>query len=261
MPEGDTIYKLAAFLSPALVGQRLTGARLRGQDIGALRDGRIRAVTSKGKHLFIDLDGSLSLRVHLGMYGSWHRYTTGQPWEKPARQATLELTVQDLHYICFNAKQVELVPTLGFRMRDQANCLGPDLTGDTPAIDALIERARGIPSADTEVIDLLLDQRIASGIGNVYKSEVLFLERCAPLTRVGDLSDDTLAALYRTAERLLKSNLGGGPRVTRTTDDGRGILWVYGRARRPCLRCGAPVERAYLGQHLRSTYWCPSCQA
>ncbi len=261
MPEGDTIHKLATFLSPALVGQRLTAVRLRGQDITALQEQRIQAVTSKGKHLFIDLDGEASLRVHLGMYGSWHRYPVGQPWEKPARQATLVLSVQDLHYICFNAKEAELVQTLGCRMRDQIGRLGPDLTRETPAIDALLERARDIPSADTAVTDLLLDQRIASGIGNVYKSEVLFLERCAPRTRVGDLTDDTLAALYRTAERLLKNNLGGGPRVTRTTADGRGILWVYGRARRPCLRCGALVERAYLGRHLRSTYWCPSCQA
>lgn len=261
MPEGDTIHKLAVFLATALVGQRLAGARLRGQDIGELREQRVQAVASKGKHLLIEFDGGLSLRVHLGMYGSWHRYPVWQPWEKPARQATLELSIQELQYVCFNAKEVELVPTLGFRMRDQTSRLGPDLTCDTPAIDALLKRARGIPSTDTEVTDLLLDQRIASGIGNVYKSEVLFLERCAPRARVGDLNDDTLAALYRTAERLLKNNLGGGPRVTRTTDDGRGILWVYGRDRRPCLRCGVRVERAYLGRYLRPTYWCPSCQA
>jgi endonuclease-8 len=261
MPEGDTIHKLAAFLSGALVGRRLDGASLRGRAVVALGQDHILRVTSKGKHLFIDFEGGASLRVHLGMYGSWHRYPVGQTWLKPARRATLVLSVAGQEYVCFNAKEIELLETRGFRRCDQADRLGPDLSRDAPAAESLLHRARDLLIPETELVDLLLDQRIASGIGNVYKSEILFLERCGPRTRFGDISEETFAALYRTAERLLLSNLGGGPRITRTIGDGRGILWVYGRAGQPCLRCGTSLVRERLGKHARSTYWCPGCQA
>jgi endonuclease VIII len=261
MPEGDTIHKLATFLSGALLGQRLDGARLQGHAIAVLAQDRVLRVTSKGKHLFIDFEGGTSLRVHLGMYGSWHRYAVGQAWQKPARRATLVLSVQGQDYVCFNAKEVEILESCGFRIRDRTDRIGPDLSRDAPAAEHLLRRARDLLHPDTELVDLLLDQRIASGIGNVYKSEVLFLERCEPSTRLGDISEETFAALYRTAERLLLNNLGGGPRVTRTDDDGRRILWVYGRAGKPCFRCGTSLLQEHLGQHARSTYWCPACQS
>jgi endonuclease VIII len=218
-------------------------------------------VTSKGKHLFIDFEGGASLRVHLGMYGSWHRYPVGQAWQKPAHRATVVLSAAGQDYVCFSAKEVEILDSRGFTRRDRTDRLGPDLSRDAPTAESLLLRARNLLSPETELVDLLLDQRIASGIGNVYKSEVLFLERCAPRTRFGDISEETFAALYRTAERLLLNNLGGGPRITRTADDGRGILWVYGRAGLPCFRCGASLLRERLGQHARSTYWCPACQS
>jgi endonuclease-8 len=261
MPEGDTIHKLATFLSGALVDQRLDGARLQGRALPALARDRVLRVTSKGKHLFIDFEGGASLRVHLGMYGSWHRYPLGQTWQKPAHRATLVLSAAGQDYVCFNAKEVEILDTCGLRRRDRTDRLGPDLSRDAPAVESLLRRARDLLSPATELVDLLLDQRVASGIGNVYKSEVLFLEHCEPRTRLGDISEETFAALYRTAERLLLSNLGGGPRVTRTADDGRGILWVYGRAGQPCLRCGTSLVRERLGKHARSTYWCPGCQS
>jgi endonuclease-8 len=260
MPEGDTIHKLAARMSPALVGQRLCDARLHGRPVDALSGSPILAVTSRGKHIIIDVECGLSLRVHLGMYGSWHRYPIGRPWDKPMRQATLVLTLAEQHFVCFNAKEVEILKTGGFRMRDQTSRLGPDLTRHPPVVDALLGRARELLSAETEVTDMLLDQRIASGIGNIYKSELLFLERCDPRTPFGHLSEESFAALYERAGRLLMSNLESGPRVTRNANDGRGILWVYGRSGRPCFRCGTGIVRDLLGRHLRPTYWCPSCQ-
>ena len=108
---------------------------------------------------------------------------------------------------------------------------------------------------------MLLDQRIASGIGNVYKSELLFIERVAPLAALRDTPDSVLSALYTRAHVLLRANLGGGPRVTRFEGGRAGRLWVYRRAGAPCLRCNTPIVGAPLGRSLRSTYWCPRCQA
>ncbi len=101
----------------------------------------------------------------------------------------------------------------------------------------------------------LLDQRVASGIGNVIKSETLFARRVDPFTTLGDLDADTRRGLYAAASELLRRNLSGGPRVTSP-----GGLAVYGRTGRPCPRCRAPIASRRQGETARMTYWCPSCQ-
>jgi endonuclease-8 len=146
------------------------------------------------------------------------------------------------------------------KRRMLATRLGPDLLAGEAGFDTIGGRAREIATADALVADVLLDQRIACGIGNVFKSEVLFLERTAPAARLSSLTDDRLAALYVTARRLLRQNAGGGPRVTRPGGQGSGRLWVYGRRGQPCFRCGAPVRYARMGLAHRSTYWCSACQ-
>jgi endonuclease-8 len=109
--------------------------------------------------------------------------------------------------------------------------------------------------------DALLDQRTVAGIGNVYKSEVAFLERLDPWSPVRSYDDDELRAALATARRLLQANTRGGARIT-TGSGRRGEgLWVYGRAGRPCRRCGAPIRSARQGPLARLTFWCPTCQA
>lgn len=260
MPEGDTVHKIATYLASALVGQALSRVSIRGRERAELSSRAVLEVTSKGKHLLMSLAGGWGLRVHLGLYGTWHRYRAGQPWQKPAQRATLIIGAADQLYVCFNAKEVEVFSRRGYQARDLELRVGPDLTRSAPRIEQLLGRARELSSPETPVTDLLLDQRIASGIGNVYKSEVLFLEGCAPRTRLDQLAVETFASLYQTAGRLLMSNLGGGPRVTRPMQDGQGPLWVYGRAGLACLRCGHPVVREVLGRIPRSTYWCAGCQ-
>jgi endonuclease VIII len=261
MPEGDTVYKLAQALAPELCGCVLDAAAVRGRALERLAGRTVAAVYSRGKHLFVVFDDGLALRSHLGLYGSWHRYRADEPWLKPRRQASVVLRTGGRVYVCFNAREVELLAAHGWRARDVQRRLGPDLTREDPDPGLLRARAEGLLSAQTWLVDLLLDQRVACGIGNVYKSEILFLTRRAPLMRIADLSPGDWSALYGTAARLLRANLGGGGRVTREVSDGRGPLWVYGRAGLPCLDCGGAVRRERLGLNPRSTYWCPACQA
>jgi endonuclease-8 len=105
---------------------------------------------------------------------------------------------------------------------------------------------------------VLLDQRIACGIGNVYKSEACFAVGRHPATPIGDLDDAGRRELFATAAAQLQANLGGGPRTT--AGPVPGTLAVYGRARRSCRRCGSPIEYGRVGTSARSTYWCPTCQ-
>ncbi len=261
MPEGDTIHKLAAYLEPRLCDRVLESVRMADAAAAARCAGqRVEDVYARGKHLFIALDNRLSLRSHLGMYGSWHVYTPGETWRKPRRRASLVLAVGDSDYVCFDAKEVELVASPTVRDRIVGLRLGPDLVADTVTGDELVRRAREIPDPDWLIADVLLDQRVAAGIGNVYKSEVLFIEGLLPQLPVREVDDERIARCFATAADLLRRNLGGGPRVTRFATDGAGRLWVYGRRGLPCLRCDERVESARLGRHHRGTFWCPGCQ-
>lgn len=279
MPEGDTIHKIAAAMRPALLEQRVQKARLRLWPAGAYRrdgpeasadattagtriEGRvIREVFARGKHLFFSFEEGLLLRSHLGMYGSWHRYRSTESWRKPEWQASIALWIGDDAFVCFNAREVELTHDPSIRHTNFSSRLGPDLLAEALDLGLVVERARQFVEADTSLADLLLDQRVACGVGNVYKSEVLFMEGEDPLLTVDLLPDAAMRRLYQRARALLRRNLGGGRRVTRPVNDGLGRLWVYGRQGAPCFHCGAAIRHARSGRDRRSTYWCPACQA
>lgn len=260
MPEGDTIHKVAAVIAPDLVGCTLAGGRLATHPDILLAGRRVTNVHALGKHLFIEFADGLLLRSHLGMYGSWHRYRPGEPWRKPERSASVVLDTGDWLLVCFYAFAVELLQVGGFGARDWSQRLGPDLLDPDVRISAVAERAHSLSNPDTLLVDLLLAQRVAAGIGNVYKSELLFIERLPPTRRLRETSHEQLCALYQTAQQLLHANLERGRRRTRFVDDGRGDLWVYKREGRPCLACGTRITSRLMGRRLRPTFWCPVCQ-
>ena len=262
MPEGDTIHKLANFLEPRLVGQTIIDAGPANATVARRCVGRrVQQVFARGKHLFIGFDNNIAIRSHLGMHGSWHRYPPGDAWQRPRSQLSVALTTSDWEYVCFNAKAVEIVRTPSVRERIVHGRLGPDLIADNIEPADLVRRAREILEDDALLVDALLDQRVASGIGNVYKSEVLFIERYSPLIPLPNIDDRSLGRCFATAADLLRRNLGGGRRITRFERDGAGVLWVYGRTDLPCLHCDTPIVSQRLGYHHRGTYWCPTCQS
>jgi len=153
---------------------------------------------------------------------------------------------------------VELLTDAGLRRSRNLLELGPDLLSSSFDADEGLRRLRDRNAE--ELGNALLDQRAVAGIGNVYKSEVPFLERMDPWAKVGVFEDAKLVAALRTAKRLLEANTRGGARVT-TANAARGqSLWVYGRAGRPCRRCGTIVRSGRQGDLARLTYWCPRCQ-
>ena len=149
----------------------------------------------------------------------------------------------------------------GVRRRTFDRVIGPDLLARDVQMPVIVARLRALMPANGLLIDALLDQRVACGIGNVFKSETLFLMGRHPQTCIEDLADADLEAVYRCAAGLLAANTRGGPRVTRHANDEAGRLWVYGRTRRPCHRCETRIVSAHLGRGMRSTFWCPRCQA
>ena len=260
MPEGDTIHKIAAFMAPRLTGQTVDAVRLGANAAPQFAGSAVSEVEARGKHLRIALDNGKVLRSHLGMHGSWHVYSNEETWQKPDRQASLVVAAGGSSWVCFNAKEVEIVDVPGVRDRVLSARLGPDLIADNPDPAALVRRAREFDDGNTLLIDTLLDQRVAAGIGNVYKSEVMFLERQPPDRYLADTPDEIVATCFVRAANLLKKNLGGGKRVTRFANDAAGRLWVYGRTGKPCHNCSTSIRSQRMGRHHRGTFWCLRCQ-
>lgn len=226
---------------------------------------QITAVEAIGKNLLIRFDGGLEIRTHLRMNGSWHRYRPGERWRRPPARARLVIEVPGAVAVCFDAPVVELLEQRAEALHPSLAALGPDLLGlDFEPVEA-IRRLRDPARARTSIAEALIDQRALAGIGNVYKSEILFIERVWPFATVESLDDDTISRLVSTAERLLHANVAatrGPERVTTTGDRGApGPLYVYGRAGRPCRRCRTSIARVRQGSWLpRLTFWCPTCQ-
>lgn len=260
MPEGDTIHTLAGVMRPQLVGHIVRDIWSPALAINSLVGEKVSSVEAKGKHLFLNI-GSGCVRSHLGMYGTWHRYALGEPWKKPRLQASLVLSTTHVTFVCFNASKVEYLRDGGARKQAMLRHLGPDLLGASFDAPAVVARAQRLLPAHTPLVDILLDQSVACGIGNVYKSELAFLFRIAPMTPLASIDADVFARLYAQARVLLSKNLSGGPRRTRFSGaDNSARHWVYRRAHEPCFRCGSAIRSERLGRNSRSTYWCPNCQ-
>ena len=226
---------------------------------------RITAVEALGKNLLIRFEGGLEIRTHLRMNGSWHRYRPGEPWRRPAGRARLVLEVPGAVAVCFDAPVVELLEQRAEALHPSLGRLGPDLLAPGFDGEEVIRRLRDPARAGIAIGEALVDQRALAGIGNVYKSECLWIDRVSPFATVADLDDATLRRLVDTARRLLVANAGGvrGPeRVTTAGDRGApGPLYVYGRTGRPCRRCRGPILSARQGTEIpRTTYWCAVCQ-
>lgn len=260
MPEGDTLYKAAARLRPALEGHVLTrfeAPRLRGDRpaVGV----RIDAVEARGKHLLVHFDDGLSLRTHLRMTGSWHLYRQGERWQKAAHLARAVVGADSGWVaVCFQAPVVETYHR-GLGEPDALAGLGPDLclseSLEPAVIDAVLHRAAQLTAPGITLGEALLDQRIAAGIGNVYKSEACFAAGLDPGAPLEHVAVDDRRRVWTVAGRQLQANLGHAERRTHPAG-----LAVYGRRGQPCHRCGAPIRMTRHGEQARSTYWCPTCQ-
>lgn len=264
MPEGDTLHKLARYLSPRLSGQTLQGFEApQAQRALIIKDDTVLDVHARGKHLVVRFQSGRSLRVHLGMHGSFHHYHHNAHWKRSPRTAQVILATDNGVYVCFRPTKVEFTrakPPTALRL------LGPDLADGAPTTLQLKERVQAALERSPRVDDLLLDQQVACGIGNVYKSEILFIHQMSPHRLVERLTPREWTDLYATGAHLLRDNLRGGPRVTTRQSlpelNAQGSnLWVYGRRALPCYRCGSQIQKVITGRQARITYWCPGCQS
>jgi endonuclease-8 len=273
MPEGDTIYRAARTLNKALAGKVVTRfesvfPKLNRVDEDHPIAGRtLESVESRGKHLLMNFSGDLCLRTHMRMSGSWHIYRAGERWQRARSSMRIVIETADFVAVAFTVNEAEWIAREDLK-RSKIARLGPDVLGDDYDPAAAVSGMQAHP--DDPICDVLLDQRALAGIGNVYKSELLFLAKVHPLARTGSLPPEVLRELADLALTYLRANVDetapgniqtyrGLRRTTHRSDPGE-RMWVYGRGNEPCRRCGTPIVRSKVGRHVRSTYHCPSCQ-
>lgn len=264
MPEGDTVWRVAAAQRRALAGRMLIATEFRVPEFATidLAGELVLSVEARGKHLLHRFE-STTLHSHLKMEGSWRLFREGERWSRPAHEARVVLGLDDgdehggISSVGFGLGVVELVPT-GTEAALLAH-LGPDLLGPGWSSDAAAERLLAAPA--TPVFVALLDQRNLAGIGNVYANELCFLRGLDPHRPIGEVGDPL--ALVELAHRMLLANRDRSIRVT--TGDARPgrRLWVYSRGGQACRRCGNRIRSGELGADElteRFCWWCPSCQ-
>lgn len=300
MPEGDSLVRLADRLRPVLEGHQLARTdfrvpRLATLDLSGLT---VRTVRPRAKYLLMDT-GELTVLSHLKMEGRWEAYPLLGPdggrltprWRHPEWQARCVLQTTTHQVVGFQLGLLEVLPTVEVTAR--LAFLGPDLLDPAwpppESAESLLSEAvqRLSAEADRPIGLALLDQRLVSGIGNIYRCEALLLAGLDPHRPVSSVPD--LPGLITLVRDLMRLNVSlsepGRPAPRRTTtavapDPGApyGVrvltarpvgrsrvppYWVYGRRREGCLRCGGPVTVEDFGDGLggdRTLYWCPHCQ-
>lgn len=250
MAEGDTILRLAHRLESALAGQELavSAPNPRGRAAGVTRlDGRrLEAAEARGKHLLLRF-GELVLHSHLGMSGGWHLYPRGSAWRRSRSSAWAVLAGRDQEAVQFGGPTMRLLTAAQARRDPQLVRLGPDVLAADFEPEHVVASLRRDPTR--AVGDVLLDQRLLAGVGNIFKSEACFAARVDPWRPVGELSDEQLREVLLAARAEMRDAVASG----------RKSFAVY-RHRGPCQVCGGPISSRGQGDANRTTYWCPNCQ-
>jgi endonuclease-8 len=274
MPEGDTIFRSARALHRALSGEKVTrfetayALLARVDDQTPVAGRTIECIESRGKWLLVYFSGDLILLTHMLMNGSWHIYRRGEHWQRPRNQMRIVITTEHFEAVAFEVPVAQFHTARSLERHPSLPKLGPDLLKPTFAESEAELRLRS--HADEEVANVLLNQQVMAGIGNVFKSEICFACGIHPFRRVATLTANETACLLDTARKQLSANVlesstdgpvtYSGARRTRRTSDPGARLWVYRRSGHPCRRCGTTILMRKQGIGARSTYWCPECQ-
>ena len=276
MPELPEVESLRRILSRSAVGRRIVGARigtlpLRRRvvpDFGAQIAGRtIERITRRAKYLMFELSGDAIILAHLGMSGSiTHRGGNFDASEFDAKHDHLEFALDDASRLVYNDPRrfgmVRLVARADLDAIAELKGIGPEPLGGDFNVDYLAEQARGKKVA---IKNLIMDQRIVAGVGNIYASEILFHAKVRPTRRAGRVKRPELELIAEFTPKVLRAAIGSGGTTFRSYRDSRGKpgefskrLMVYGREDEPCYVCGTAIKNLVLGQ--RASFYCPKCQ-
>jgi endonuclease VIII len=252
--EGDTILRTAKRLDAALGGHRVSAhaPNPRGRAASVERlDGRVlEGVEARGKHLLLRFEDDLVLHSHLAMSGTWQVKSHGARWRRSPRSAWLILAAGGTQAAQFGGPTLRLLDAGRLRRDPTLGRLGPDILGADFSPQRGAESLRRAAGGGAELGEVLLDQRLIAGIGNIFKSEGCFAAAVSPWRRLADLDDGLLTRVIESTRELMVAAVHSGRQPRR----------VYRRAGEACPRCGTELRSHGQGDSNRTTYWCPGCQ-
>ena len=256
MPEGDTIHYAARRIRPLVEGRvpqiEHPHPRLRGERWPEKLAGRaVTRVDAHGKHLFVHFEGEFAIHSHLRMTGSWGTYRPDQRWRRARSRAWLVLRTDEGEVVQFDGPVLELLTESRTRFDRRLGMLGPDILAPELDEGEILRRLRAGDPARA-IGDALLDQRTIAGIGNLWKCEGCFAAGIDPWRPTARVSDDEALSIVRAARPGMQQSARDGMQDVHRV--------VYGRAGRPCPRCGAAIRSRGQGDDNRLTYWCAGCQ-
>lgn len=275
MPEGDTVFRTARSMGRALIGKPITGFRsnypllTRFHDDTPITGQTVDSVEARGKWLLIHFSGGATLVTHMLMNGSWHLYRRGERWRRPARDMRIVIENSEYQAIAFTVPVARIYTAQALAREKRIPAPASDVLSED--FDPIAAAARVRSCAGEEIGDVLLHQQVLAGVGNVFKSEICFVEGINPFCLVAALSDEQVSALIRTGQKLVSANVfedsgniivtyrGQQRRTTHNTSP-QESLWVYGRSGAPCRRCGTAIRHRLQGPDARVTFWCGTCQ-
>jgi endonuclease-8 len=257
MAEGDTIHRTAGRLEEALAGREILDVsvpnpqsplRRQSARLDDLRGARLTRAEARGKHLLLHFEGDLVIHSHLGMRGSWRVRPAGRRAAED-RRAWAVLSVPEAAAVQLGGSHLMLRTEAEIRADPRLRRLGPDVLANDFDAATGVAALRGTEQT-RQVGEVLLDQRVVSGIGNIYKCEGCWSARVDPWRALADIDDEELQRLVIEVAALMRYGV----------ETGRPPRSVYRRAGQPCPRCGTRIASRGQGDANRTTYWCPSCQ-
>ena len=237
---------MVRFDAPELIGPSPQAGRL------------VEAVEAKGKHLEVMWDDGIVLDTHLKGKSEWHVYRQGAPWRKSWEKLRASIQTDDFVAVCFDAPSVETFRTPDQSRHPGRGRLGPDLGRTDANLAEVVELLLSYPDPEARLRDVMVDQHVMQGVGNVYRCEVLWAAELSPWAHIADLTHHDALLIVNTAAKMVRTN---HQRLRRTTTSYTSAgLAVYGRCGQGCIRCQETVSSQPVGRYGRMLYWCPGCQ-
>jgi endonuclease VIII len=235
-------HTMLSFDAPKLIGPTPCAGRL------------IEQIETHGRHLEVMWDDGLVLDTHMKGSSEWHVYRHHQPWRRSWDQVKASIQTDDWVAVCFNASTVETYRD-SMERHPGFGRLGPDLASPTADPQVAIELLLAYPDPEARLREVLIDQHVVQGVGNVYRCEVLWALELSPWAHVGDLTPHDATLVVNTLANFVR-----GHRNRRASATAPAGLAVYGRCGQPCVRCQETIEARPVGRASRMLYWCPGCQ-
>jgi endonuclease-8 len=241
----------AASLRIALIGKEVTGATIVDNVVLGLKTGSvIEEVRAFGREIEIVFDDGVVLRTKMSRRGSW-KILHIDDWQRRKRDtARASIEVENLVAVCFGPSEVETHHDFDPRRHPLLGRNGPDLSDPRTDLDECVDMMVGYQDADATIAEVLLDQRVLRGIGNVFRCELLWTCELHPWAKVSSLNREECNELVAIAAEMLRSQ-----RATQNR-----ALAVYGRHGKNCDRCNGQVRVTHHGEANRVLYWCADCQ-